>query len=183
MVNKLPTRACFSRPFILLILLTVICSTANAQKISKYFTSSMQDNGVLYFIEPKQEFKSDNENCKLFYDLTYLTTNDTVTFNFTYSDENLREIDRIDLISDDKKISSSTNKIFIESKKDVWNHRYSAKFLFEDLDSVFQQDSRSSILINYNGQSVLLETQQKRWEKQSEILSKILLMIKANKKS
>lgn len=72
MVNKLSKRTCFTRPFLPFILLVAICNTTNAQKISKYFTSSIQESGNLYFIEPKQEFKNTEEHSKLLYDLTYL---------------------------------------------------------------------------------------------------------------
>ncbi|WP_143159121.1 hypothetical protein [Mesonia phycicola] len=159
-----------------------ICSTVNAQKISKYFTSSMQDNGVLYFIEPKQEFENDKEDSSLFYDLTYLTSNDTVTFNFTYVDKKVREIDSITFVLEDNEITIPVNKIFIESSKNVWKHRYSAKFLFEDLTLIFQQKGRASLLVHYEGEEVKLKIKQKKWDKQSKILSKILYMIKANRK-
>ena len=181
-VSKLQKRTCFTRPFLIFIFLIGSLGITNAQKISKYFTSSMQSNGVLYFIEPKQEFKNDKGDCNLSYDLTCLTTNDTVTLNFTYSDKKLREIDSIGFILDNRRISSRTKKIFIESKKSKWKHRYSSQFLFNDLDLFFKQQSDASIFIKHTDKSILLKTIKRKWNKHSKILSKILFMIKANKK-
>lgn len=182
MVNKLSKRACFSRPLLLFILFVAIYNKTNAQKTSKYFTSSMQDNGVLYFIEPKQEFRNNTEHCKLLFDLTYLTTKDSVTLNFTYFDNEIRKIDSLSFIQNNIKNSTHTKKVFIESEKNKWKHRYSAKFSFDDLDYLFKQKKKASILTHYNGKSIRLEIKKRNWEKQSGILSKILLMIKANQK-
>jgi len=180
MVNKLFKRTCFLRPFFSFILIVTISYTTSAQKISKYFTSSMQDDGALYFIEPKQEFKNNDEHCKLFYDLTYLTTNDSITLNFTYSDKEIRKIESLSFIQGNVNISTHTKKLFVESENDIWIHRYSAKFLFNDLDFLFQQRKKASILIHHCGKSVKLEIEKRKWNKQSELLTKILLMIKAN---
>tara|TARA_B100000614_G_C14336689_1_gene407125 strand:+ start:116 stop:679 length:564 start_codon:yes stop_codon:yes gene_type:complete len=182
-VSKKKKRTCSTRPFLILIFLIGSLGITNAQKISKYFTSSMQSNGVLYFIEPKQKFKNNKGDCNLFYDLTYLTTNDTVTLNFTYSDKEIREIDSIGLILDNRTVSSRTKKIFIESKMSKWKHRYSSQFLFDDLDLFFKQQSSKPIFIKFTENSFLLKTRKRKWDKQSKILSKILFMIKVNKKT
>lgn len=183
MVNKQLKRTCFSRPFLPLILFVAAFNTANAQKISKYFTSSMQDDGTLYFIEPKQEFKNNKEHCNLYFDLTYLTSNDSISLNFTYLDKKIRSIDSLSFIQGNMKISTYTKKLFIESDKKIWKHRYSGKFFFNDLDFLFQQKKKYSILVHYEGESIHLDLEKRKWKIKSELLSKILLMIKSNKKS
>jgi hypothetical protein len=50
------------RPFYLFL----ICNLANTQKISKLYTTSRQDEGILYFIEPIQDFKTKKNIVSLF---------------------------------------------------------------------------------------------------------------------
>lgn len=183
MVNNQPERAYYLRPFLLFLFFITICNITNAQKISKYYTSSMQENGVLYFIEPKQKFKNKTERCKLYYDLTYLTTKDSISLNFTYYDNALRVIDSISFIQNNKQISSNAEKIFIETDKKLWQHRYAAKFSFNDLNSIFQQETATTILIYYENETTQLEIKNSSWKRQSEIMSKILTLIKANVKT
>lgn len=183
MVNNQSKRAYYLRPFLLFYFFITVCSITNAQKISKYYTSSMQENGVLYFIEPEQEFKNKLERSKFSYDMTYLTTKDSIFLNFTYSDNTIIVIDSISFVQGNKRISSNTEKLFIEADKEIWKHRYSAKFLFNDINSIFQQGKKPIVLIYYESEIMQLEIRNSKWRKQSEIMSKILTMIKANMKS
>lgn len=184
MVNNQKKRSYYLRPFLIFTFFITVCNSINAQKITKYYTSSMQENGMLYYIEPKQEFKNKKEHCKFSYDLTFLSTKDTVSLNFTYSDNIIREIDSISFIqAKSKRLSSNAAKIFIETNKSQWNHRYSSKFSLNDLDLIFKQKEKVSILIFYKGNSVMLEIKKREWKKKSYIISKIIALIKANKKS
>jgi len=180
MVNNQSKRAYYLRPFLLFLFFITVCSVTNAQKISKYYTSSMQENGTLYFIEPKQEFKNKKERCKLSYDLTCLTTKDSIALNFTYLDDAIIVIDSIGFIQDNKRISSNTEKIFIETDKKLWKHRYSAKFLFNDINSIFQQGKKTTVLIYYESKTMQLEMKNSKWKKESDIMSKILTLVEAN---
>jgi len=181
MVNNNIKRACNSRSFLLFFFLS-ICSITNAQKISKFYTSSMQDDGILYFIEPKQEFKNKKEHCKFIYDLTYLTVNDSISLNFTYSDNLIREIDSIVFIQEKIRLSSKAEKIFIETNKNVWKHRYSGRFSFNDFNEIFKQDKQALVLVYFQNKTIQLEINNKKWKKTSTIISKIFSLIKANRK-
>ncbi len=181
MVSNQIKRAYSLRPFFLL-LFSLICGVSNAQKISKYYTSSLQDNGILYFIEPKQEFSNSKEDCKIIYDLTYLTANDSISLNFTYSDKIFREIDSIALVQGKINLSSKVNKIFIETDKNIWKHRYSAKYRFNDFYKIFKSKELMYILIYSSNKTIKLDIKKKRWKKKSSIILKILNLIKANRK-
>lgn len=183
MVNNHIKRTYLVRPFLFFIFLIATVGVTNAQKLSKYYTSSMQENGVLYFVEPKQEFKNNKENSKFTYDLTYLTTKDTVSLNFTYLDNTFRVIDSISIIQGNKRISSDAGKIFIETHKKFWKHRYSSNFLFNDINLLFQQEKSPTVVIYYENNSTQLGIKKSKWIKQSAVISKILMLIKANKKS
>lgn len=181
MVNNHLKRTYLVRPFLFFLFLIVAAGTTNAQKLSKYYTSSMQENGVLYFIEPKQEFRNSKENSKFTYDLTYLTSNDTIFLNFSHLDNTIRVIDSISIIQGNKRISSDAKKIFIETHKKYWKHRYSSKFLFNDINLLFQQEKSPTVVVYYENNATQLEIRKSKWKKQSAIISKILMLIKANK--
>jgi len=183
MVNNHLKRTYLVRPFFIFFLLIITAGVTNAQKLSKYYTSAMQESGVLYFIEPKQEFKNNKENCKFTYDLTYLSTKDTVLLNFTYLDNTIRVIDSISIIYGDKHISSIAEKIFIETDKKFWKHRYSSNFLFKDIFLLFQQEKSPIVVIYYQDKHTQLKIKKSKWTKQSAIISKILMLINANKKT
>ncbi len=182
MVNN-KKRAWIKRSFILLLFFHLICFIAKAQNISKFYTSSIQENGILYFIEPKQEFSNKKERAKLIYDLTYLAGNDSISVNFTYTNNFVKKIDSIVLIQEKIRLHSKTKKIFIETNKNVWVHRYSAIFSFNEFTKIFKQNKQAQILIYFQNKPVKLEINDKKWKKTSHIITKIFNLIEANKKT
>ena len=181
MVNNQKKRGKTIPPLIPFIFLIAFCTDCYTQKISKYYTASMQENGMLYFIEPKQEFKNKKEGSELSYDLTCLTSKDSLSLNFTYSDHTIRAIDSLSFVHDGDRISSTTEKLFIEADKDFWKHRYSAKFAFDEIRSIFQQEKKPTVLIYYDSKITQLKIKNSDWERKSKIMSKILTLIRANK--
>lgn len=179
MVNNQMKMACIARHlfFVSLLLLT---STINGQNISKYYTSSLQGNGTLYFIFPQSGFNNNKINGKLTYDITYLTTNDTATLNFSYYDKLDRTIDSVVFISGNQTFSSSAKKIFIETKKTKWHYRYSSKILFTDINVFFSQADNPNIILYTQQGTVELNIKTKTWKKQSSVTKKILTLIKYN---
>lgn len=169
-------------PLLLLVLMNTLCSNSFAQNISKYYRVSMQENGRLFFVEPEQKFKNKNTHCKLSYDLTYLTSKDTVLLNFTYTDNTIRLIDSIRFVYGENRISSITKKLFIENDKKLWKHRYSAKFSFDEIYLIYHQEKSPKILLYFGNKSTQLGIKNRKWKKKSKILSKIMTLIKVNKK-
>jgi hypothetical protein len=163
--------------FVLLLFLT---STINGQNISKYYNSSLQENGTLYFIFPQSGFHNNKINGKLTYDITYLTTNDSAILNFSYYDKLDRTIDSVAFISPSQRFSSSAKKIFIETKKTKWHYRYSTNILFTDLNVFFNQADNAKIILYTQQGTVELNIKTKTWRKQSSVTKKILTLIKYN---
>lgn len=185
MVNKQSKKgAYFFRSFLLFLFLSFFYLMTNAQNISKYYKSSIQDNGTLYFIQPKQEFKDKKKRCKFSCDITFLTRDDSVSLNFSFLDANIVNIDSIRFIQgNNKQITSKTRRIYVESDKSFWLHRYSASFLFEDIKSMFSQEKEITVLIYYDESlTKQLYAKKGKWKKQSTIMSKIFALISANKK-
>jgi len=78
MVNKHKRRACFAHPsFIILLLLNFYI--VSAQDLSKYYTSIMQNDYVLYYIAPQKGFYNDKNIFT--YDITYLSKSE---YNFKF---------------------------------------------------------------------------------------------------
>lgn len=180
MENNQIKMACFARHlfFVSLLFLT---STINGQNISKYYNSSLQENGTLYFIFPQSGFHNNKINGKLIYDITYLTTNDSAILNFSYYDKLDRTIDSVAFISAIQRFSSVAKKIFIETKKTKWHYRYSTNILFTDLNVFFNQADNAKIILYTQQGTVELNIKTKTWRKQSSVTKKILTLIKYNR--
>ncbi|MGB9772388.1 MAG: hypothetical protein ACPLX7_10510 [Candidatus Kapaibacteriota bacterium] len=163
--------------FVSLLLLT---GTINGQNISKYYTSSLQGNGTLYFIFPQSGFNNNKINSKLTYDITYLTTNDTATLNFSYYDKLDRTIDSVVFICGNQRFSSIAKKIFIETKKTKWHYRYSTNLLFTELNVFFNSADNPKIILYTQQGTVELNIKAKTWKKYSSVTKKILTLIKYN---
>lgn len=151
------------------------------QNISKYYTSSIQQNGTLFFIFPQSGFENSKIKAKLTYDITYLTKNDSAVLIFSFFDKTLREIDSIVFISVNKKYTSAVKKIFVEPKKQKWHFRYNSKFQFNELDEIFNSVSKPRIILYTKQGEVELDIKAKKWKKHSSITNKIFTLIKYNK--
>jgi hypothetical protein len=173
MVSNQIKMACFARHLFIVPLLLLT---------SLYYTSSLQGNGMLYFILPQSGFDNNKINSKFIYDITCLTTNDTVALNFSYFDKHERTIDSIVFISDNKRFSSTVKKIFIETEKNKWHYRYSTNFLFADLKTFYSQDNCPKIILITQNGSVALTIKTSIWKKQSLVTKKILTLITYNQK-
>jgi hypothetical protein len=180
--NVLQLRAYLLRPSFLFLLIA-LSSTLQAQKISKYYTSTKQDNGILYFVEPKHEFKNKRKNAEFSYDLTYLSSHDSMVFNFSLIYDKIRSIDSITFFQNNIRLKSKTTNIYTEAYKNAWEHRYSARFLLNDLAGLYKPKEMTSISLYCKNEVINLEMKKRKWKKQSGILSKIFEMIKANKRN
>jgi len=179
MANNQIRIACFARYLFFLSLLFLV-SANNAQNISRYYTSSLQENGTLYFIFPQSGFGNNDSKSKLTYDITYLTTNDTATLNFSYFDASRHVVDSVSFIGNNKRYSSSVKKIFIGTKRRKWHGRYSSKVLFTDLNSFLSLTDKPRIILYTQQGAVELTIKARTWKKQSSVAKKILNLIKYN---
>jgi len=152
----------------------------SAQKISKHYTVSQQKNGSIYFIEPEYGFENRKANTELVFDMTFLTSEDSVKLNFSFISPEIISIDSIAFLLSQKNIGSRAEKIFIEDEKKVWKHRYSSDFLFEDMNDVFLSIQSPQLAVYYQGQTTLLSMKQRKWNKEREVVAKILKLIQVN---
>ena len=178
--NNKSKRVCHAYPFLIsfLLLLSSVCS---AQNISKYYKSSKQENGVLYFVMPKMEFDNKSNGSNLNYDITYLTTLDSATVNISFTDDSVNSIDRISFVQNGKEFSSNPKKIYIEPHKSKWVHRYTSRFLFNDLHFLFAQEISPKMILHTSAGAKELTVNQSSWRKNSVIVSRVFSMIKLSK--
>lgn len=166
-----------ARVWLSILLLFLSWTYLSAQEISKHYTARHQENGILYFFHKQDGFK--NSASWLVYDMTYLTNSDSITLNFTVNTKDDLKIDSIVLINDER-ITSNATKLFVESKRDKWIYRYSAKFLFKDLEKFFVAGT-PTILIHSNNKPVQLSINKGKWKEQFSIMKKIFNLINHNR--
>jgi len=167
-------------PLLFLFMAFAWISELNAQKISKYYSVSFQKNGSLYFIEPEYGFENRSENCELIFDMTYLSSQDSLLLNFSFISPEIVEIDSISFVTAQNTISSESQKLFIEDEKKAWKHRYSSQFLFDEVQLLFQSEKSPTLAVHSNGDMITLTMKQNKWKKERDIVSKILKMIQVN---
>ncbi|MGB4204345.1 MAG: hypothetical protein WBJ84_01865 [Bacteroidales bacterium] len=163
-----------------LALLTLLTENINAQNISKHYISTQLEQGMLYFILPDKQFKNNITDSKLIYDITYKTINDSVTLNFSYYDMAQINIDSIVFAIEGHKFRSPANKLFIATKKQKWHYRYSANFLFEDINTIFNSTTPPEITLTSVQGKRELKTSPGKWKKHSAIVKKIITLIRYN---
>lgn len=170
------------RGYILPSLFFIFCLTAlpiSGQNILKYYVASSQNDGILYFIHPKQDFKGDHSI--LSYDLTTSTSKDSVTLNFSFQHKELLAIDSIAWSSPQLRIAMTSEKIFIDNNKGKWMHRYTQQASFSDLEAIFNTTETCPITIYASGQTFTVQLKAGEWKKHSAIMAKIFALIRANK--
>ena len=175
-------------PFIVMIVTCIflfnLTGKTLAQNISKYYTSSIQDKGTIYYIYPQSGFKNKKRKSEFTYDLTYMSNSDSVRINYSYFDKSSALIDSISFFAPDKSvITSKAHKIFIEEKKQRWQYRYACAFLFPDLKKIFDQKEPPTIILYTRQGASPLYINKKSWKNQSAIIAKIfeLFMLNASK--
>jgi hypothetical protein len=151
----------------------------SAQKISKYYTSSLQSNGTLYFIFEQSGFKSGSDD--FLYDITYLSTAENATFNFSYFDKAEYEFEKIGWVIKADTLVLPLKKIFIETKKNKWHYRYSAYPVFSMLTNFFNQSEPPAIILFSKKNNISLCIAKSKWKKTSSITKKIFTLINHNK--
>ena len=97
MVNKTIKRAPIVRPSLFLTFL-LLSGWLYSQRLSNYYSSFPQENGTLYFLKTDHKFAGPNNKTTLKFDITYLSTGDSATLNFSYFDNKLQKIEQLTFV-------------------------------------------------------------------------------------
>jgi hypothetical protein len=165
-----------SKP-LLLLLITIITLPGFSQKLSRYYTSRPQETGTLFFIYPFDSFRNSGDGSALSFDITYLNGSDSAVLNFTCFSKETKSIDSLVLYSDDKTVSATANKLFIERSGKMWVYRHSTTFVHEDVFDFITRSSNPSISVKSNGKDHFYRVRQKKWARYSMNISRVLYII------
>jgi|SRR5690625_3785580 len=179
MVSNLTKMTWITRHLLFLSFL-LLSNNIYSQDISKHYTSSTQEDGTLYYVLPQKGFKNNKIKSELIYDLTYLTSNETILLNFSYFDKSERKVDSIALFYNNQKATNQVKTLFVKADKKQWHYRYSSELKFVDMDDFLNQTSKPKIILYTQDEPIELLIKQRAWKKQSSILKKISTMIKYN---
>jgi len=165
-----------SVPGTLFFLFLFLPLSVSAQKVEKYFTSFLQPNGTLYFIETPAHFKSSDTKEKFFYDLTYLSAGDSVIVNFTVLADKPVSADSIFFGG----ATFPVKRIHISPKKNKWINRYTTTVPFRHLKHFFSTHQPPVIILYGENQKFTFKISPKKWRKTTAVMQKILYHIELN---
>lgn len=152
---------------------------AAAQKIDKAYVSRPQDNGMLYHILPMEMMKDKYAAVPM--DFTRLSTVDSVTLNYTLTRTDTVSPDSVAFTRGTMRKVYPTKKIFVEaSKKKDWTYRYTIVMPLNDMADIFRNANSTTGMTVYSGGQGLEYNQSGDWKSNTEILQKIILMMRQN---
>jgi hypothetical protein len=165
---------------VFILLMVFVTNTTKAQKIKKYYVSSKQDKGTLFFIRPQKGFKNKHLGSRLTYDITCFSGADSLTFNFSYFDKQIRNLDSICLLMPAKRGCVSLNKLFVDTQKSYWQYRFSSRMAIKDLEVFFSGDEERAIQLIQKEQRLVLTCSKRKWKKNAGITTRIFQLIQYN---
>lgn len=175
MVNKFKNKVGVTSVILTFLALSI---QANAQNLTKYYVSSLQQQGILYFIFPQKNFKTPSKE-DFIYDITYLNSSDSATINFSYYDKESVILDSIVLKSSNIEYRSKVKRIFIDKEKGNWHYRYTFKVPFTKLLTFYKTPDPSLNIVTDKGTRSLPVSEQ--WKKNVKPTVQIFHIIQKNK--
>jgi hypothetical protein len=165
------------------LLVALIINPVTAQDISKYYIASYQEEGILYFINPMEDWKNSKEKADFNFDITYHTAKDSLVCNFSLLTKINSAPQFITFKIGDESLLCRCQKIFIETEKSRYHYRYTATMDFEECNNLIQSSSDEAFFVIKleNQQGIVLSMTQAKWQKQHDILKKIFNIISLNK--
>ena len=125
--------------------------SGSAQKLSNYYTAAIMDSGMLYFVFPLDDFQEDVTRSRLIFDISYLSSRDSATLNFSYFLSSADPAVGIVLRTEDGETACKATKLFIDLEDhQKWHHRFSTTILLSDLAHFFRSVVPPDILIETN---------------------------------
>lgn len=156
----------------------------SAQKINKDYLFYPQDKGILYFIYPQKGFRSPSETDikGLEYDITYLSTDDSLTLSFTYVNKEICKPEAISFISPENRLlyKGETLMLFVQPLKQNWKHRGMVKIPYAKAAQIYETESPFRLQIHTNRVDIHYQIRDGKWEKQHKMIKRILEIIANN---
>jgi hypothetical protein len=164
-------------------ILLLLPKQATSQKLSKYYSSFLQEVGTIYHIPSIKPFSAKKPGKELRYDITYINSKDSMTISISYFSRKTLMPDSILVTGKNFYVAAPLEKIFIEPKKRLWKYRYSFSVRYEDAQKLFDLQEPPSICIkDKNGEKHLTHISQRKWKKSANIVKQIFFIIDMNRK-
>ncbi len=155
--------------------------TGSAQKLSNYYTAAIMDSGMLYFFFPLDDFQEDVSRSPLIFDISYLSSRDSATVNFSYFLSSADPAVSLVLRTGEGETVCKATKLFIDLENhQKWHHRFSTTVLLSDLAYFFRSVLPPEILIKTKDSHYTYTIKKCRWKKHGSIVSVIIEMIQTN---
>lgn len=172
---------CMKRFFSLFLVLWVSLAAFAVKLEDRYVMKTIED-GQIYYIAPYQ-ISSKTKNIKpLMADVTYVTTNDSVTMNFSVWTPQELLADSIMLRSGKQVYCRDFETFFVERDAKLWIHRYSMRFPLESLNAIYAASTPFVLSVYAKGQTVEYSYTANMWPKEQDWMNQILHIIATNKR-
>lgn len=170
--------------YIFLLAYLFLFLAASAQKINKDYLFYPQETGNIYFIFPQKGFSSTDETDKkgLVYDITYLTSDDSITFSFTYINQEIRKPERMAFLTADGQIlyRGKTHMLFVQPRKKHWEHRVAIKVPYKEAIRFYAQEQPGQLQVYTNKKEILYQITPGNWKKHRLLTNRIFEIITNN---
>lgn len=146
------------------------------------YVMRLTNKGKLFFIY-ENSFNQVDGKLQLFFDVTYLNTNDSASIKMTIYESSLVDVDSIALSWDNNRIiCAEPSLIYKEKKNKLWEHRYDCMFLYHNIMSAFicEKAPKFTIYVGNNMKQYTLSD--KEWKKLHMHMSDIFMIIQSNVK-
>jgi len=159
----------------------LIIQPVKAQKLSRFYSSRFQEGGSLYFINPNKDFKNREASVSVAFDVTFLSSEDSVTFNFSVFGRQPQEVDSVFLSTSKGSFGAYAARFFLDFAGKNWETRSSAKFSLSDFSTFINEQNPTILLKNHPTNIILLRSSERKWRKYSAALQKILFIIESDR--
>ncbi|MDU1905797.1 MAG: hypothetical protein E6772_13550 [Dysgonomonas sp.] len=150
------------------------------QNVKNKYTSHSTSEGSVYFIKPLKGFENKQISSKLEYDITYLSSNDSLTYNFTFVAQTASPVDSVSFLVNNNKETVPAKMLFISPEKNKWKHRVSLKVPNTNFTELYQNSIPYQLVIYSPKGKQTFSISNKDWQQQTSIVNKVFEIIQYN---
>lgn len=152
-------------------------SQISAQDLDKYYTRRVQEGGDIFFVFPNEDFQNITNKTDFTFDITIREGNDTAIINFTYYSKEPSPAKSLLLVSSNKSVKDSVEKLYVDFVRKKWEQRYTAKVSFKVLQEMIKPETPLQFEVESMDQNFRIQTKTGKWKKYADALTKIFYII------
>lgn len=153
----------------------IMCFQIEAQSLNSRYRSHIGSNGTTYFFCPKKISPQKGID-RFVYDMTYLSSTDSVTLNFTFIAKKPDSVRSVILKNGENQIKANyLSTLYRDVLKNGYEIRTTSKFSFDEIQKVFNDELPLVFLITLNnGDIITAKYGKSQWKKETKIIPLIL---------